>query len=150
MALRDKLRTRSQPFLDPGEQIQAVWLGQSGPSPWFAALSFWITLIAGHYHVVVATDRAIVVLDSGKLTPAKPKGLRVRGPRNVHLGPCHGLWGEINLDQRYYVHKRFHKDVAVADAALAQASGGPGPGGYGIPAPGAYDAPPQGVPPQGA
>ena len=123
MALRDKLRGRAQPYLEPGEQIQAVWLGQSGPSPYYMFLSYWIIIIGGHYKVFVATDRAILVLDAGKMTPAKPKRLRVRAPRHIQLGPCGGLWGQIHIaGTRYWVHKRFHKDIDAADAALAPAS----------------------------
>jgi hypothetical protein len=54
------------------------------------------------------------------MAPSKPKSLLSRGPRNVRLGPLSGLWGQIHLDQRYWVHKRFHKDVAAADQALDQ------------------------------
>ncbi len=126
MALRDKLRERVGPYLEPGEQVQAVWLGQSGPSPYMVFLSYWVILIGGHYKVFAATDRAILVLDAGKLAPARPKRLRLRAPRQVKLGPCSGLWGQIHIDgTRYWVHKRFHKDIDAADAALAPSSEAP-------------------------
>ena len=129
MALRDKLRDRAQRYLEPGEQIQAVWLGQSGPSPYYMFLSYWIVIIGGHYKVFVASDRAILVLDAGKMMPAKPKRLRVRATRQVQLGPCSGLWGQIQVaGTRYWVHKRFHKDIDAADAAMAQ-----GAPGWGVP-----------------
>ncbi len=121
MALRDKLRARTQPLLDPGEQIQAVFLAQSGPSPYWFFLTylvmFWIK-----YRIVVATDRAIVIFNSGLWAPAKPKALWVRLPRNVKLGPLSGLWGKLTLNGiRHWIHKRFHKDVAAANALVTGA-----------------------------
>ena len=40
MALRDKLVERVQPFLEPGEQVQAVFLAQTGPNPFLGGLSW--------------------------------------------------------------------------------------------------------------
>src|ERR1700722_4856713 len=117
-ALREKLAERAAPYLEPGEQIQSVFLAQSGPSPYWIFLSMWIVVIAGGYSEIVVTDRAIIVLNCGRLPPSKPKSLRSRGPRNVVLGPPSGLWAKIQLDQRYWVHRRFQKDVIAADQAL--------------------------------
>jgi hypothetical protein len=118
MALRDKLAERARPYLEPGEQIQSVFCAQSGPSPYWAFLSAWIMILTNGYVVVVATDRSIIVLKAGRFTPTKPKSLRLRGPRNVWFGAPTGLWGQIQLDQRYWVHKRWHKDVVLADQIL--------------------------------
>jgi hypothetical protein len=120
MALRDKLRERAAPFLEPGEQVRQVFMAQSGPSPLFALVSYWIVIIAGHYAIVVVTDRAVVVLRAGKLRPSVPKAPLQRLPRSTRLGPVSGLWGKVQLGgERYWVHKRFHKDVEAADADLA-------------------------------
>ena len=84
MTLRDKLAQRAAPFLEPGESIQAVFLAQTGPSPYFIFLSVWIVLFGSHYFTVVVTDRAVVVLQNGKLSGAsKAKSVHLRGPRNV-------------------------------------------------------------------
>lgn len=117
-ALRDKLVERAQPYLEPGEQVQAVFTAQTGPSPYWVLLSSWIVIFSAGYSVVVVTDRAIVVLRASRWAPSKPKALRMRGPRAVWLGPVSGLWDHIMLDRRYWVHKRFHKDVMAADQAL--------------------------------
>ncbi|QXC63093.1 hypothetical protein KSP35_10090 [Aquihabitans sp. G128] len=123
MALRDKLAERAQPYLEPGEQVRHVFMGQTGPSPWFAALSSLIVLIAGKYFIFVVTDRAILVLNAGKLVPTKPKGIEARLPRATQLGPVKGIWGETHaLGQRVWVNKRFHKDLQAADAELGYAS----------------------------
>jgi hypothetical protein len=148
MALRDKLARRALPHLEPGEQIQGVFLAQSGPSPYWFLLSALIVVFAGGYAIVVVTDRSIVVLRAGRILPTFPRKVHSRGPRALHLGQPHGLWGSIKLDRKYWVHKRFHKDVAAANAMLQQLPPqGPqyGPPHYGPP-PGApqlpYGAPP--------
>jgi hypothetical protein len=134
MALRDKLAARTQPYLEPGEQVRHVFMGQTGPSPWFAALSWLIILIAGEYYVFAVTDRAILVMKAGKFIPSKPKSLEARLPRQTQLGPVSGLWGETHaLGKRVWVHKRFHKDILAADAELAAGGGA-----------GAYPPPPAG------
>ena len=121
MALRDKLAERTQPYLEPGEQVRHVFMGQTGPSPWFAALSWLIILFAGQYFIFAVTDRAILVMNAGKFVTSKPKGLEARLPRATQLGPVSGLWGETHaLGKRVWVHKRFHKDIAAADAELGQ------------------------------
>ncbi len=81
MALRDKLAQRAVPFLEPGEQIQAIFTAQSGASPYWAVLSTWIVLLTRGYVTVVVTDRAIVVLRNGWLTSTRPQGLLARLPR---------------------------------------------------------------------
>lgn len=127
MALRDKLAERTQPYLEPGEEVRHVFVGQTGPSPFFAALSWLIILVAGEYFVFAVTDRAILVMKAGKLTGTRPKSLEARLPRNTQLGPVNGLWGQTSaLGKRVWVHKRFHKDIAAADAELTAPGGGPG------------------------
>ena len=127
MALRDKLAERVTPYLEPGEQVRHVFMGQTGPSPWLGILSWWIVLFAGKYYVFVATDRAILVLRASKFITSKPKEIEARLPRATQLGPMSGLWAETHaLGQRVWVHKRFHKDVLAADQEL-QAMGGATP-----------------------
>jgi len=118
MALRDKLAQRAAPYLEPGEQIQAVFLAQSGPSPYWILLTAFIVIFSAGYRTVVVTDRAIVLLRNGRLVGTRAKAVHLRGPRNVWLGTPTGLWGQIRLDTRYWVHKRFHKDVAYANQML--------------------------------
>jgi hypothetical protein len=119
MALRDKLAARVQPMLEPGEQIQAVFLTQTGPSPyWFLATYF--ILFAIKRRIVVATDRAVVVVRAGAMTGTSAKEVLARLPRSTRIGPLSGLWARIELNgERQWVHKRFHGDVAVADSRAA-------------------------------
>jgi hypothetical protein len=150
MALRDKLARRAAPYLEPGEQIQAVFLAQSGPSPYWILLSVLIVIFAAGYSIVVVTDRAIVVLRAGRMLPTFPKRVHLRGPRTVWFAQPQGLWGKVQLDRRYWVHKRFHKDVAAANQMLQMmyphglpiAPLPPPPPYYGPPPQQPYGAPP--------
>ncbi|MEM9611620.1 MAG: hypothetical protein AAF962_22555 [Actinomycetota bacterium] len=124
MAIRDKIQTNAQPHLQPGEQVQAVWAGQTH-SQWlllvlilvFLPLVIWF-LFANRYRTVVATDRRILVLDSGHWTMTKANSVVAELPRQTPVGPASGLWFKSQtLGSSMYVHKRFHKDIAEADAA---------------------------------
>jgi hypothetical protein len=118
VALRDTLRTNATPLLQPGEQIQAVFNAQT-TSQWFALISFWILIVANGYRVVVVTDRRIIVCRTGRLRVTPVKEVLRELPRNTLIGPAHGIWYRTeSLGERLYVNKRFHKDIAVADAEV--------------------------------
>jgi hypothetical protein len=118
MALRDKLAERAAPYLEPGEQIRAVFLGQSGPSPYWVLVSYWIVILTAGYATIAVTDRAVLVLRNGRLSGTQPKSLTGRFPL-VPLGEASGLWGEVHIGGvRYWVNRRFHKDVQAANAAI--------------------------------
>ena len=123
MAIRDKIVRNAQPYLEPGETVQAVFPATGGPSPYFLFLTylmfFWMK-----YVVVVVTDRRILLLKTSAFATTKPKELLGTYPRETRLGPVSGLWGTINLGGKYYVHKRFHSDVNAADAAAPATSAG--------------------------
>src|SRR5690625_2117476 len=119
MALRDKLIERTEPYLEPGETVRHVFMGQTGPNPMWALLTYWIMLFKGKYYIFAVTDRSNLVIRASKWVPSKPKELQARLPRATHLGPVSGLWGETHaLGQRVWVNKRFHKDLVAADAEL--------------------------------
>ena len=125
MAIRDKLATNVQPFLEPGENLQSVFPAQSGPNPYLLFLTyllfFWMK-----YLVVAVTDRRILLLKASALATTKPKEVVDTFPRETRLGPVSGLWGTVNLGgMKVYVHRRFHKDVEAADAAAPAASAAP-------------------------
>ena len=117
MALRDKLRERVQPFLEPGETIQTVFLAQTGPTPWLAgAVGALIYVFIAKYRVVAVTDRAVVLLKAGAFRPAKPTEVTTRLPRTTEIGPFDGkLWGKVMINgERHWVHRRFKDDVQAA------------------------------------
>jgi len=92
-----------------------------------AAFGALLYVLISKPRIVAVTDRGIVLLTAGKFATNKPTGVEARGP-HVQLGPVKGLWAPIHLGDKLYVHRRFHKDVEAADAALARGElGGAGP-----------------------
>lgn len=113
MALRDKLRERSQPFLEPGEQIQHIFMAQTA-SQYQVMIPIWF-LLQNRYRVVAVTDRNIVVLDAARFQNSKPTGVLSRLPRDTSLGTPSGMWAVLELGgEKVRVHKRFHKDIEEA------------------------------------
>jgi hypothetical protein len=121
MALRDKLAERTRPYLEDGEQVEQVFLAQTGPTPWLMGLIGGLAMmLAVKRRIIVVTDRAIVVLAAGAWTGTNAKSVVARLPRQTRFGALKGLWARIELDgQRMWVHKRFFKDVAEADAKVS-------------------------------
>ena len=114
--IRDKIRENSQKFLEPGEQIQAVFPAQT-LSGWWNLLSGLISLFMSPYRAVVATDKRILVLKSGKFQAGNPKEVIATLPRATKIGPASGVWFKTeSLGHKLFIHKRFHKDIAEADA----------------------------------
>ena len=123
MGLREKLRERVDPFLRPGEQVEQAFLAQAGLSPWMNMLgALWVLLFAKP-RIVAVTNQRIIVLRAGKWLGTKPKDIVAELPRQTPMGPLRGrLWGKTHIaGEEVWIHKRFHKDVEAADAAL----GGP-------------------------
>ena len=118
MAIRDTLRTNAAHLLQPGEEIQAVFAAQT-TSQWFALLSYWIIILKNSYRVVVVTDQRILVCKSGRFRVTPVNDVVQELPRNTRIGPASGPWYQCTtLGERLYIHKRFHKDIAAADALL--------------------------------
>ena len=118
MAIRDKMRANAAPLLQPGETIQAVFAAQT-VSAYFALISIWIIIFSNAYRVVVVTDRRIMVCRSGRFTITPVKSIETEVPRATRIGDPSGLWWPCDtLGRRLYIHRRYHKDVREADAAL--------------------------------
>ena len=123
LALRDKLRNRAQGYLQPGEQIQEVFLAQAGPNPNLGFITSYVVFF-NRYKVVAVTNQAVLVLSAGLFSPAKPKAVEARIPRTTVLGPPEGaVWSRVNLPdakgKTSWVHRRFYKDVTAADSEIA-------------------------------
>lgn len=113
MALRDRLRERTQPFLEPGEQIQQIFLAQTASQ--YQVLIPILFLLKNRYRVVAVTDRAVVVLEAARMQNSKPTGVLTRLPRATPLGTPSGMWAVLDLGgEKLRVHKRFHKDIEEA------------------------------------
>jgi len=120
MALRDNLRKRTEPLMEPGEQIQAIFPAQSGMSPYFFLLT-WLLAFFSKYVVVAATDRRIVVARASAWRPTFPNEILATYPLETRIG-LHGggIWSKFELGgTTYWVHRRFRKDAAGIDGAQA-------------------------------
>ena len=124
MAVRDKISKSVPPHLEPGETLQAAFPAQGGINPNLLILTgYLLAFVLSKYVIVAVTDRRIALFKASALATTKPKELLGSFPRETRLGPVSGLWGKIELGgTRYYVHRRFHKDVEAADAAAAAAT----------------------------
>lgn len=117
MAIRDKIRDKAAPQLQPGEQVQATIAAQN-QSQWLILAGAILFFALNSYRSIVVTDRRIVVFDCGKWSQANPKRIVYEAPRATRLGPPSGLWHKVALggDEELRIHKRFHKDIEAADA----------------------------------
>lgn len=122
MALRDKMAASAAPFLRPGEPVQAIFAGQTA-SQYLAALGgIFFFLSLNRYRIFVVTPARILILDAGKTSMAKARGVVTELPRSTRLGPGEGLWHVIPAGQeKLRVHRRFFKDIEAADAQLTPA-----------------------------
>jgi hypothetical protein len=125
--------------MEPGEQIQAQTLSQSGPSPWLAGLIGWLVmlLVGARYYFIAVTDRRVLFMKASLLT-GRPKGLAWADPREavvVHdVNLNHAVWSKFRYrrpdgkDLRINIH-RYWRDDGRAVAALltgqAQQPGAP-------------------------
>jgi hypothetical protein len=103
MAVRDRLRKDAAQFLQPGEQIQAVFYAKRPAAQ-------------ANDRAVVATDRRLLKLNFlGRAT-----GLEGEAQREIRLGPCRGMFSPINaFESPVHVSRRFFKDVDEADRAVS-------------------------------
>ncbi len=117
MALRDDMAASAAPFLQPGEPIQAIFGAQTA-SQWMAALTgIFVFLGLNKYRIVAVTPARIVVLDAGKVSMKKARGVVTELPRSTRLGPGTGLWHVVPAGpEKLRVHRRFFKDLETADA----------------------------------
>jgi hypothetical protein len=118
MAIRDTLRSNAAPFLQPGETVQSIFSAQTA-SPYLVLISYWLLIFKNAYRVVVVTDRRILVCQAGRVRMTAVKAVVAELPRSTRIGPATGIWYKCDtLGERLYINKRFHKDVAAADALL--------------------------------
>ena len=106
MALRDKLRERTQPFLCEGEQIEHIALAQAA-NPWMVGFGGGLfMLLFGKPRGIVATSSSIVVLRQSKWS-ATPEEVLARLPRGTRIGPVGGLWAKSVVNgEQLWIHRR--------------------------------------------
>ena len=122
MALRDSMRDSAAQYLQPGEPIQAV-IGAQTASPLLAALTgVFVFLSLNNYRIIAVTPARIVVLDAGKTSMKKARGVVTELPRSTRLGPGTGVWHQIPAgSEKLRVHRRFFKDLEAADTSVVAA-----------------------------
>ena len=87
MALRDSMRDSATQYLRPGEPVQAV-IGAQTSSQWLAALTGIFRLPPfNRYRILAVTPTRIVVLDAGRSSMKKARGVVTELPRSTRLGP---------------------------------------------------------------
>lgn len=122
IALRDKLTRRAQPLLEPGEEIQQIFLVKEGPRPGVGFVHGLDPLFTT-YEVVVATDQALVIMRASMWQSGTPKKVLRRLPRRLQIRyEPRALWSQTSLpgDSPTWVHRRFYGDVEAANAAWAE------------------------------
>jgi hypothetical protein len=116
------MRDSAAPYLQPGETVQAVFGAQTA-SQWLAALTgIFVFLGLNRYRIFVVTPARVLVLDAGKVSMKKARGVVTELPRSTRLGPGAGLWHVIPAGQeKLRVHRRFFKDLETADSQATAA-----------------------------
>jgi hypothetical protein len=122
MSIRDSMRASASAFVQPGEPIQTV-VGAQTASQYVAALGgIFFFLGLNRYRILVATPQRILVLDAGKFSMKKARGVVGELPRATRLGPGKGIWHIIPANgEKLRVHRKYFKDIEAADAAAAPA-----------------------------
>lgn len=118
MSMRDKMIRNAQPFLEPGEQVQAIFEGRVHQHKIKSAL---MPSAFRHEFVTVAvTGKRILVLDSGRAGSGRAKSVITELPRATPLGPPKGSVHQIRTPElRINVMKKWHKEIKAADAAIS-------------------------------
>src|ERR1700678_2994152 len=116
------MRASAAQFLQPGEPVQAV-MGAQTASQWLAALTgVFVFLGLNRNRILAVTPTRILVLDAGKTSMKKARGVVTELPRSTRLGPGTGLWHQIPAGgENLRVHRRFFKDLEAADTSVVAA-----------------------------
>lgn len=118
---RDKLRRNAQPFLQPGEEIQALIEAWTF-NPHLALLYMPVMYLGKPFRAIVVTDRRILVFRVGGFHPSR-LSVFDEFPRNTALGPASGrvYFRTTALGRPLYIFPAFFDEIAAADAALGPA-----------------------------
>lgn len=122
MAIRDKMRKKVEPHLEPGETVQAVF-GTQTRSAWLMAFFGLPFIILNRYIAVAVTDRRIVLAKPSIWSATSFTEVDQSLPRSTMIGPPTGaLWFKTeSLGRRLFIHRRWHDDIRKADGLLAGA-----------------------------
>src|ERR1039458_5207486 len=112
------MRESAAQYVRPGEPIQVV-IGAQTASQWLAALTgFLVFLALNHYRILAVTPSRILVLDAGKTSMKRARGVVMELPRSTRLGSGTGLWHRTRAGgATLRVIRPFFKAIGAADPA---------------------------------
>jgi hypothetical protein len=116
------MRDSAARYLRPGEIVQTVFGAQTASQLLDAATGVFMFLNLNRYRIVVITSQRVLILDAGKASMRTARSVVSELPRQTRLGPPSGLWHAIPAaGENLHVHRRFLKDIEIADTAPAAA-----------------------------
>jgi hypothetical protein len=113
-----RLADQASRFLEPGEEVRYAFRVNVGKNPY--GFTWALVVLRYEWAVVAVTDRAVLVFDT-TAGNARIRSLVARLPRATPLGPTKGLlFSRRDLaGLRLWIPRRWYRDVAAADAAIA-------------------------------
>jgi hypothetical protein len=111
-----------KPWLEADEKLAYAITGQTGLSPSWRWLTFWL-IVANKPRIVVITDRRIAVLRAGQLRMSrqKPKELLYSLPLAPLQHGTHG-WSKVRVgSEGIWMSRNSYQLLDRANAALASA-----------------------------
>jgi hypothetical protein len=122
MALRDSMRDSAAEYLRPGETVQAVFGAQTASQLVAEVSGVFRRLGLNRYRIVVITPQRVLILDAGQASMTTARGVVAELPRSTRLGPPSSLCHVIPAaGEKLRVHRRFFKDIQIADTEQAAA-----------------------------
>src|ERR1700733_13398180 len=106
------MRDSATQYLQPGEPVQAV-IGAQTSSQWLAALTgIFVFLHLNRYRILAVTPTRIMVLDAGRSSMKKARGVVMELPRSTRLGPGTGMSHQISAGtETLRVYRGFFQDM---------------------------------------
>jgi len=119
MSVHNSMRTSAARFLRPGEHLVTV-IGAQTASQYLAAMSgFLLFPLINRYRILAITPERILVLDAGRMSMKKARGVVTELPRSTRFAPGTGNWHRMRVGtERLRVHRRFFRDMRSADLVL--------------------------------
>jgi hypothetical protein len=120
--MRGAVRDSVAAYLRPAEVVQAVVGAQGDAGVGRHVPACLVFIRPNRYRYLVVTSDRILVLDAGKTTFTRARGLVTELPRSTRLGPPAGVWHVIAAgSEELRVHRKFFGDIETADRAIGAA-----------------------------
>src|SRR5262249_54842139 len=97
MSIHDSMRSSAAQYLRPGEHLVTV-IGAQTASQYLAAITGFVLFpFINRYRILAVTPERILVLDAGRMSMKKARGVVTEMPRSTRLGPGTGNWHRIQV-----------------------------------------------------